>query len=252
MLKFVNDLSANVNVVEHKNFLQGGDTTYYKMQRNTLTMNNVIAEILKGRNHSSDGELLNSYALIKSTILKFLNNGYAVEVLDLGTLYPSIVKGTEKKKQHFIVGFTPSEEAKKAVESIKISSIQPESTSASITKIEDYNTGIVNSYFSGNSVVRIYGSKLKIQDDEPSTGKAGIFFAPVLEDGSYPQEMDKWIKIPQSNIRVNMPSSLIFKLPENIETDKDYVLILQTFASQHKGLVKNMRKYEHKTPIHVR
>ena len=82
-------LNGSVNVTIHKNYLKDDDSTYAKVKRTTAGMNNIIATILKNSTLMDKASLVAAQILFKDAILDLLQQGYSVNLFELGTLYLS-------------------------------------------------------------------------------------------------------------------------------------------------------------------
>ena len=79
--------NAALSVTLHQNHLKKDGSYFARVSRNTATFNNVISEIAE-ENKGLDPHLLQySAILIQKKILKMLEQGKAVNILDLGTMY---------------------------------------------------------------------------------------------------------------------------------------------------------------------
>ena len=86
----ISNLKGSVNVTVHKNYLkQDSTSSYAKVQRTTAGMNNVIAKVLNKTKLFDEASLVASAMLFKNAILELLEQGISINLLELGTLYPS-------------------------------------------------------------------------------------------------------------------------------------------------------------------
>ena len=86
-LSTLENSNTSLSVTLHQNYLKKDGTYYARVSRNTATFNNIISEIAD-ENKGLDPHLLQySAILIQKKILKMLEQGKAVNILDLGTMY---------------------------------------------------------------------------------------------------------------------------------------------------------------------
>ena len=136
-------LNGSVNVTIHKNYLKDDDSTYAKVKRTTAGMNNIIATILKNSTLMDKASLVAAQILFKDAILDLLQQGYSVNLFELGTLYLSAQGNIENANPSIeeipslVLGFTPSEEALSAIKGTDVSMTQLEETNPVINQIED-------------------------------------------------------------------------------------------------------------------
>ncbi len=100
-----------------------------RVTRNTVTLENLIAEISE-KNEGVSAYMIQHVAdLLRDAMLKACKGGNAVDVLGLGTLYISVagsVNGDnpgESSIPGFRLNFTPSSRAQETLESIKVDKV---------------------------------------------------------------------------------------------------------------------------------
>ena len=236
-------LNGSVNVTIHKNYLKDGDASYAKVQRTTAGMNNVIASICSHSSLLDKATLVAAQMLFKSAILELLQQGVSVNVLELGTLYPTVQGNIDSANPSveeipsLTLKFTPSEEALNAVAKASVSMAQLEETSPIVNQIEDLSTHKTDCSISAGMPIRITGRRLKIAGDE----KTGVFLAPVHSDGSIKQDETDWIKIEESRFFKNTASFLELILPFTLEHGLSYTLVIRTAAGRGNRINKTVR-----------
>lgn len=236
------DNSKKVNVKIHKNFLKDGDFSYAKVSRNTANAENLIAVITESSSTKIDeGYLYYCARLFKEAILKKLKEGSAVNIFDMGTLYLTACGNIEgsnpdsSKIPKFSVDFTPSEEAKLAVQDVEVSETLFSDNSPTINTFTDLFTAKTGTQITHGKSMQINGTKLKVAGEG-----SGVFFVPSTESGTANEDESSWIKVPL--LSRNLPSELQFFLPDELETGKSYFIAIKTFASHGSRTIKTLRQ----------
>ena len=117
--------NAALSVTLHQNHFRKDGTYYARVSRNTATFNNVISEIAE-ENKGLDPHLLQySAILIQKKILKMLEQGKAVNILDLGTMYIAMKCSAKGKNDvsnngKFCIKFSPTQIAQDTVNSLML------------------------------------------------------------------------------------------------------------------------------------
>ncbi len=237
-------INGSVNVTIHKNYLKDDDSAYAKVKRTTAGMNNVIATILKKSTLLDKATLVASQMLFKDAILELLQQGLSVNLFELGVLYPSIQGNIEntnpsiEELPSLALGFTPSEEALKAIKNTDVSMTKLEDTSPSITLIEDLSTHKTDFSLTGGMPVRISGRRLKVAGDAEKTG---LFFAPQKEDGTIDSLETDWIRVEEEKFFKNTSSYLELILPSTLQSQAKYTLIIRTASGKGGRINKTLK-----------
>ena len=227
-LSTLENSNTSLSVTLHQNYLKKDGTYYARVSRNTATFNNIISEIAD-ENKGLDPHLLQySAILIQKKILKMLEQGKAVNILDLGTMYIAMKCNAKGKSDvssngKFCIKFSPTQIAQDTVNSLNVDKVTFVENSPEITTITDLSTGKSDETISKGKPVAILGGKLKLSDSG-----SGIYFAEVDEKGTYSNDMTSWISVPKNNIFRNMPSELNFFVPETLESEKSYRIVIKT------------------------
>ena len=193
------DKDGKGNLTLYKNKFGKGGEYYARFDRETVTVDNMIARMQKkdvGINAIVAKHILSLY---KAEVLEAASKAESVNLLDLGTLYPAAigVKGTTSETvsvEKVLMRFTSSKETNDAVKKIEIKKISLASSSPKAEKATDLFSQKTDGSASAGKVLRIEGSKLKISGD-----KGGIFFALCDKNGEYPKDESDWTK---SSVRV--------------------------------------------------
>lgn len=225
--------NAALSVTLHQNHLKKDGSYFARVSRNTATFNNVISEIAE-ENKGLDPHLLQySAILIQKKILKMLEQGKAVNILDLGTMYIAMKCSAKGKNDvsnngKFCIKFSPTQIAQDTVNSLNVDKVVYVDNNPEITTITDLSTGKTDQTISKGKPVAIFGSKLKL-----GSSGSGIYFAPATEptaDSELSFDLDEstWISVSKETIFRNKPAELNFFVPETLESEKSYCIIIKT------------------------
>lgn len=219
--------SSILSVTLHENNFTKDGTYYATVSRNTATFKNILSEIAEDNKGMDPFMLQYAAILIQKKILKMLEQGKAVNVLDLGTMYIAMkcnAKGKSDVSENgsFYIKFTPTALANEAISSLSVDKIVYADGSPEITSIKDLsNVESVGSLSKGKPC-RVTGSRLKLGGDG-----WGIYFAPIDSDGKLNTDETSWVKVNESDIFRNKPSELNFFVPHSIAED-NYQIVLRT------------------------
>lgn len=218
--------SSVLSITLHENNFTKDGTYYATVSRNTASFKNILSEIAEDNKGMDPFMLQFAAILIQKKILKLLEQGKAVNVLDLGTMYIAIKcnakgKSDVQENGNFYIKFTPSSIANNAISSLSVDKIVYADGSPEITEITDLSSN-ENSSVSKGKPCRISGNRLKLGGEN-----SGIYFALLDSDGKTYSEESSWIKVPSENVFRNKPTELNFFVPDTLE-QQDYRIILRT------------------------
>ena len=165
--------------------------------------------------------------LIQKKILKMLEQGKAVNVLDLGTLYIAMKcnargKSDVSESGNFYIKFAPTPLANEAIASLSVDKVVFADGSPEITTITDLSSGREDGSLSPGEPCRIRGGRLKIGGE-----KGGVFFAPVDSSGNLNMDEGVWTKVDDKDLFRNKPTELNFFVPETLAAGA-YKIVLRT------------------------
>lgn len=225
---------TKVNVTLRESNLLGGDgksSLYGSVNHRKVTVKSILKEMEYNHASIASKELLFYLAQELSERMMYkLRHGYAVELLDFGTIFPTM-KGSIKKTDtpgniasHFEVGFTPSKEAREAVKSLEVANV--------VAVREQHAVYLVRELMAADSprnlikigrMAQIKGKGLKMGGDV-----SGLYAAKISGEwsGNIPPRSE-WIKL--SNISANLPSKIEFFV-DKMEAGT-YVFIVETSLS---------------------
>lgn len=247
-------LGGSVNVTIHKNYLKEGDNSYAKVQRTTAGMDNVIATILNHTKVFDEASLVATVMLFKEAILELLALGAAINLFELGTLYPCAQGNIPSSNPNISeipnlsLGFTPSQEALKAVSKADISMAKPEETLPQISRIEDLSTHKTDCTITAGQPVRITGRNLRIAGDEE---QVGLYFAPQNDNGKINDNEAEWLKIDDSSFFKNTHTYQELILPATLESGKSYFIVIRTASGHSKTINKTIKEMIYDIPVKV-
>ena len=219
--------SSILSVTLHENNFTKDGTYYATVSRNTATFKNILSEIAEDNKGMDPFMLQFAAILIQKKILKMLEQGKAVNVLDLGTMYIAMKCNAKGKSDvtgngNFYIKFTPSALANEAISSLGVDKIVYADGSPEITVTTDLSTGKEDGTLSAGKPCRIRGGRLKIGGDG-----SGLFFAPVDSDGKMNTDESTWSTVESTAVFRNKPTELNFFVPAAL-TSGGYKMVLRT------------------------
>lgn len=233
---------TKVNVTLRESNLTGENgksTLYGSVRHRKVTVKSILKEMEENHASIASKELLFYLAQeLSERMLSKLRHGYAVELLDFGTIFPTM-KGSIKKTDtatkiaaHFDVGFTPSKEAREAVKSLKVANVLNVSKQHEIYSVQElFTPESPKNVIKVGSMAQITGKAIKMGGDV-----FGLYAAKISENwsGSVPPK-NEWIKL--SHVSTNLPSKIEF-FAEELEAG-NYTLIVETSLSAGGKPLKN-------------
>lgn len=221
-----------VNVTLQKSNLKGTEENpvyYGKIRQRKLNVMTILDEMQKDNASVLTKETMFYIASeLSKRMMSKLSKGYALEMLDFGTLFITMkgeIKKTDKPKEiakHFGIGFTPSKQAEEAVKDFEVKAVLDVSEQHYIKKIciASINETEPNVIQAGR-IARMYGKALKLGGNE-----FGLFLAPVDNNEEVITDETKWVQV--KNICTNRPSQIDFIVPDEINKNEKYKIILRT------------------------
>jgi nucleoid DNA-binding protein len=223
------------------NLSQDGKKRFYgRIRRRTVTLDNVIAHMVREYHTGVSPNIIEHAAgLLKTGMKDFLSQGYAVDLLNFGTLYitvrgeitPDMTKSELSK--HIHLSFTPSLEMENEVRRLAVGIIQKPRNGRIIERIEDLSDPDSDGQtVTCGHAVKISGTALKLGGDE-----YGVYFAPVSADDALVKDRSAWTKV--ENVFTNKPSNLQFYVPEQLEPGKSYRIVVISSLSVSGNRIKS-------------
>lgn len=226
--------SSLLSVTLHKNNFTKDGTYCATVTRNTATFKNILSEIAED-NKGVDPYMLQFAAiLIQKKILKMLEQGKAVNVFDLGTLYIAMKCNAKGKSDvpengRFYIKFTPTSLANDAIAALSVDKVVFADGSPEITEVADLSNGKTDGSLTQGRPAKITGARLKIGGEG-----SGLFFAPCDSDGNPVNDESEWIKADDTAIFRNKPTELNFFVPAAIEKGKYRIVLRTAYLSEKK------------------
>lgn len=246
------DSEKRVSATFHKNCMLDGDKKYATVKRNTATLENVIATVKKNNPLLSETVIRMMATEFKIAFLQKLQAGEAVNIFDLGIVYLTS-RGSIDAQDPTIndvpgigIGFIASKEAKESVSGIFVDAVSAENTVPAIRQFTDLFTGQSGGKATEGMPVRISGDRLKIAGDG---GRTGVFFAPVLEDGTMGSDESVWVKA--SHVFQNMPKNVSLILPPELKAGTSWFVVIRTSSSHGNKKIKSVRESVSALPLSV-
>lgn len=204
---------------------------YGSIDYKKVTVRQILAEMEYNNSTNMSKELMFYVAEeLSNRMMNKLRQGRAVELLDFGTIYPTL-KGkikagdtASKIKEHLDIGFTPSKEAKAALKNLvvgNIKQVRPQHAIFSVIDIMDKENK--RNTLKIGKIGRINGKALKLGGPE-----SGLYAVKTEKEWlGPPPNKESWIHL--EHVFTNLPSKLEFFV-EGLEPGK-YILIVQTSLS---------------------
>ncbi len=250
----IEKVGGSVNVTIHKNYFKQDDTNHARVQRTTAGMDNVIALVCDKSTLFDKASLVAAQMLFKEAVLELLQQGRAVNLFELGTLYPcaqgSINSANPSPTEipPLTLGFTPAQVSLEAVSKANVSMSQVAQTHPVINLIEDLSTHRFDNSLTPAKPVRITGRRLKIAGD---AGATGLYFAPQDDQGVIDETEADWIRLEDGAFFKNTNTFLEFILPHTLSADTSYTLVIKTASGRGKAVNKTIRRLVHDKTITI-
>ena len=203
--------SSLVSITLKENKLKKDGTYYATVTRNKASFRNILSEIAE-ENKGIDPFILQYCAiLLQKKILKFLEQGKAVNILDLGTMYIAMEVSAKSKTEvpqngKFKVRFSPTKLTNSSLQKLSIDKIVYNDKSPEIDSVTDISTEEEN-VLSLGAPAKITGANLKLGSEE-----SGIYFAAISSDEKL-EDSSTWTRIDDSKVFRNKPAELNFFVP---------------------------------------
>lgn len=218
--------SSLVSITLKENKLKKDGTYYATVTRNKASFRNILSEIAE-ENKGIDPFILQYCAiLLQKKILKFLEQGKAVNILDLGTMYIAMEVSAKSKTEvpqngKFKVRFSPTKLTSSSLQNLSIDKIVYNDKSPEIDSVADISSEEENVLLLGEPA-KITGANLKLGSEE-----SGIYFAAVDSDENL-EEPSAWTRVDDSKVFRNKPAELNFFVPQTLDSSKNYRIVIKT------------------------
>ena len=218
--------SNKVSVSIWKSAFSDTQSFYGRVSRNTVNIDNMISSICEKVPSYDRYELKRFAKDLKAEIRSSLANGKSVNLLDLGTLYIALSGGmkvapkTASEVSSLTVKFSPSKPLTESVSRIEIDKIVYVSSIPLVSSVRCLWKDAEDGSVLVNKVVRITGSRLKIEGE-----KGGVFFCPVGSDGEPESDESRWT---EAEVTRNLPKTVEVYVPEGLEAGQNYAVCIKT------------------------
>ena len=199
-----------------------------RVTRNTVTLENMIASISEKNEGVSPYMIQHVAKLLGNEMLRSCQNGNAVDVLGLGTMYIGVagcVTGDspgESSIPGFRLGFTPSPKAQETLDSLKVDKVVVAESKPVFDRIINVFDQNEERRLLAGKGVKIIGSRLKVAGKQ-----SGVWFAPVGSDGSVSKDESCWTPVMMETVSCNKPKSLEFYVPDGL-ADGNYGIVIRS------------------------
>lgn len=231
------DNSGKGNLTMLRNPFGNGRKYYGKFDRETITMDQIIARIQKRELGTNALMVQHITGLLKAEILEALSRGEAVNVLGLGVIYISADASAESGSAGdvtvtgFSAGFTPSSVTNAVLKKLSVRKITVADNNPSIERLFDTYDEEEKSEFAAGARVRMTGSHLKLGGNV-----AGIYLCPVDGDGNVSGDEGVWTAVGENLLKVNSDKKIEFIIPRGQKAGGYRVLLRTSYAGGAKSL----------------
>ncbi len=229
MAKTFRKADSILSVTLHRNQFSDVENCFVgRVTRNTVTLENMIASISEKNEGVSPYMIQHVAELLGNEMLRSCQNGNAVDVLGLGTMYIGVagcVNGENPGVASipgFRLGFTPSPLAQESLDKLKVDKVVIASSRPVIDRIINVFDQNEERKLSAGKGVRITGNRLKLLGED-----SGIWFAPLASDGGADTDESRWTPVSVDTVSCNKPRSLEFYVPDGL-ADGDYAIVIRT------------------------
>ncbi|WP_294429029.1 DUF4469 domain-containing protein [uncultured Treponema sp.] len=225
--------SSVLSISLHENRFTKDGTYYATVSRNKASFKNILSEIAEDNKGMDPFMLQFAAILIQKKILKMLEQGKAVNLLDIGTLYIAMkcnVKGKSDVSEsgNFYIKFTPTSLVNEAISKLSVDKIVYAGSSPEILQISDLKGSAQDGTLIKGNPAKIKGSQLKL-----GGGNSGLYFAPVDSDEKVVSNESLWIRVDDKSVFRNMPSELNFFVPAELENGRYRIVLRSSYLSKN-------------------
>ena len=209
--------------------LENQEGYYAKVDRKYVTVENLIARIMKRNAGVNENQLLMAARLFHDEILTSLSNCECVDVIGLGSLYPSVEGKVENKTEvnslKKKVKFTPSKQSNEAVEKITFTKVTYGKKSPSLVEVINMETNKKNDVLYAGCGVLIKGRNLKFVSSDDK-----VFLALSENNELKSKDASEWIEC--SSVYSATDSKIMLVIPNEIP-EGNYQFVVKSFTSGH-------------------
>ena len=206
------------------------ENTYIaRVPRRTVTTDQLL-DLVAAHNQGIDRyQVGHAMELLKKEILEQAELGFAVDIMDICKLYIAPLSSVQsltpeaERVTGFEARFAVNDGLKEKLKSVTATVTAVVDSSPQISQIENPVDNSCDGKLKATFSARIKGKKLKVGG--PTNG---IFFIPVLEDGTADKNEESWIKVQDEFITKNSATTLEFYLSRDLEIAKQYFIAVRT------------------------
>ena len=212
------------------------DNYVVRVPRDTVSVNGVVSEIAAGYPSIDPYVILHSLELVKAKTLELLQQGRAVDIMELGTMYLKPT-GTVTRDNPQVsdlpalsLQFTPSAATKQAIAEVSSNSFMINDSAPEVQAVLDYNykeEGVITP----GGFIRITGAKMKVAIEDGGRryyDNNGIWFVPDMGDGTPNPDTSTWIEVAAASVITNYPKKIECFVPSNVIAGSYYFIRIET------------------------
>ena len=229
-------LSLTVNNIDAGSYIA-------RVPQSKVDLVNIVSDIKAKYPGLSPFEIIHAAELIKAQVLEYIKEGKAIDILELGTLYPA-PKGTVPRANpqadalpELTLRFRPSKQALAALAAVSAESYMVKNPAPSIARVASLKEGASEGELWRTYPARITGQNLKVAGDE-----GGVFLVPEDKEGNPSDDESAWIAADPLALSRNEPKTLEFFVPEEAEEGKAYFIAVKTWYCRSGILRKEALK----------
>ena len=224
LISYGDGLSSEINGKLRKiNFAK--DSKFYISLDTKVAPVMTQLRFLKDSQGVDASELSRCLEIYQDGVIRLLQMGYSVKIMDLVLAEP-VVRGSVdsaagvSSKPNFDIKITPLQPLTDAVKELSVSKVDMFEVKAEISKVE--GRGTADGSITAGKAVCVSGTRLKLGKEGD-----GVYFAPATEQGTASADRSTWTAVNQLDILENMPSELLFTVPDSLSSG-EYVLVVET------------------------
>ena len=224
----------NVDITLYKSHLasketQDGEEKYYgRIKRHVVDIKNIIAETKDMNTGISQSIMYHVASILKKGMLDFLERGYAINLFDIGIVYitvkGAITKSMSKSEiaEHIHLSFTPLRESEEKVSSLIVKNISDYKSPRIIYKV----VNLWDDKYPENTVTLGKVGEVRGKNIQLGATGSSMYFAESDENGKVITDPADHIEC--NKIISNKTDSISFFIPENLNRDKKYIIVIET------------------------
>ena len=223
-------LDSGLNVNLQRNTLLDDGSLFARVVNRTATVKGALTSIKEDGMSEREVSLMRHYLKVyEAKLLQLLEMGYAVKLMDLGTLrikHKGRIATTAEGQSlsNFAVAFTPTDKAAEAVAALACDAATVPDRSPSLDSVADLLRGAEDGSVTAGGAIRVKGSRLKIGDTAEDT----LHFVPQTALGADVEDTSEWIAVAADSIFRNKPTELNFFAPAGLSSGASYRIRVST------------------------